>query len=712
MDQPGLPFTRDLVLIGGGHTHALVLRRWAMKPLPGTRVTLVNPGPTAPYSGMLPGFVAGHYTRDALDIDLVQLARRAGARLVLGAACGIDRDARLIDIEGRPPLGYDVASLDIGITSAMPDLPGFAAHAMPAKPLGALADAWAQYLKATGPARIAVIGGGVAGAELSMAMAHAMRMQDRVAQIHLIDRGQVASGMRERTAHKLRAALRRNRVKVYENAEPVEVAAGYLLLRNGTRIEADFITGAAGARAYDWLAGTGLANEAGFIPVDANLRSRDAAIFAVGDCAELSHAPRPKAGVYAVRQAPFLFDNLRAVLSGQSGLRRYEPQTDYLKLISLGAQSALAERFGTALSSPALWRLKDWIDGRFMDQFRRWPAQSRPAKPWPRAAGGGEVPSDPLCGGCGAKIGAGALAGALGVAPGDPLGDDAAVLEIGDTRQVISTDHLRGFTSDPAMVARIAAMHALGDIWAMGAKPQAALAQIVLPRQSPRLAQRELAEITHAASKVMAEAGLEIVGGHTTQGAELIVGFTVTGLCERAPITLAGAQVGDALVLSKPIGSGVLMAGEMQARASGADVAAALAIMAQSQAQAAEILRAANAMTDVTGFGLAGHLRALCLASGLGAEIWSRSVPVMPGALDLAGRGVRSTLFDENKAAFAQVPETPLHDLMFDPQTGGGLLAAVPGDGHGTLARLQEAGYEAALIGRITKDAPGSISIL
>ncbi|MEM9912366.1 MAG: bifunctional NADH dehydrogenase FAD-containing subunit/selenide, water dikinase SelD, partial [Pseudomonadota bacterium] len=114
----GLPPTRDLVLIGGGHTHALVLRRWAMKPLPGTRVTLVNPGPTAPYSGMLPGFVAGHYDRDALDIDLVRLARRAGARLVIGTACGVDRQAHLIEIEGRPPIGYDVASIDVGITSA------------------------------------------------------------------------------------------------------------------------------------------------------------------------------------------------------------------------------------------------------------------------------------------------------------------------------------------------------------------------------------------------------------------------------------------------------------------------------------------------------------------------------------------------------------------------------------------------------------------
>ncbi len=708
MHQGSLPFTRDLVLIGGGHTHALVLRRWAMTPLPGARVTLINPGPTAPYSGMLPGFVAGHYERAALDIDLVRLARRAGARLVIGAACGIDPVARRIEVEGRPPIAYDVASVDIGITSAMPDLPGFAAHAVPAKPLGRFAEAWARYRAGTGPARIAVIGGGVAGAELSMAMAHAMKGLGRDATVTLIDRGQAVSALRPATARKLRAALSRTGVILRENAQPQRVGEDHIALADGTRIEAEFITGAAGAQPYAWLADTGLTDAAGFLPVDETLRSRAPEVFAVGDCATLTAALRPKAGVYAVRQAPVLDHNLRAALSGQRALKRYRPQNDYLKLISLGAQSALAERFGLSLAGPALWRLKDRIDQRFMDQFRIWPAAPRPVRPWPRAAGADALPADPLCGGCGAKVGPGALATALGGGPGE----DAAVLERGGTRQVLSTDHLRGFCEDPVTVARIAAVHALGDIWAMGAVPEAALAQIVLPRQSPRLAARQLAEIMAAARQVMAEAGAEIVGGHSTQGSELMMGFTVTGQCAGEPLTLSGAKPGDALILTKPLGSGVLMAAEMQARAAGVDVAAAYALMAQPQGAAAEVLRDAHAMTDVTGFGLAGHLRALCLASGVAAELWPEEVPLMPGALDLARAGLRSTLFSENKAPFADVPATPRLDLMFDPQTGGGLLAALPGDGVDHLARLSEAGYTAARIGRITKGAAGSLSIL
>ena len=127
-----VPLTRDVVLVGGGHTHALVLRMWGMRPVAGARLTVINPGVTAPYSGMLPGHVAGHYTRDDLDIDLVRLARFAGARLIEDAATGIDPGARRVSLAGRPDIRYDLLSVDVGITSDMGNLPGFAEHAVPA----------------------------------------------------------------------------------------------------------------------------------------------------------------------------------------------------------------------------------------------------------------------------------------------------------------------------------------------------------------------------------------------------------------------------------------------------------------------------------------------------------------------------------------------------------------------------------------------------
>lgn len=714
-----LPMTRDLVLVGGGHTHALVLRRWGMNPLPGVRVTVINPAPTAPYSGMLPGHLAGHYTRDALDIDLMHLAQVAGARIILGAAEGLDPDRRRIHVPGRPPIAFDFASLDIGVTSEMPHLPGFSEHGWPAKPLGPFAAAWDRFRKGTGPARIVVLGGGVAGAEVAMALSHAMQARARRAEVTLIDRSTALSGLPQRTARRLRAALEDQTVTLMERAEVVAVAADHVRLGDGRRIAADFTCGATGATPYRWLQDTGLVLYDGFIAVDSRLRSSCKAVFAVGDCAHLSASPRPKAGVYAVRQAPVLFDNLRAALSGGGGQRPYRAQKDYLKLVSLGRKAALGERGGLALQGPAVWRLKDRIDRSFMARFRDLPAPSRPVLPWPRAAGSAAaLGPHPLCGGCGSKIGQAALSRALArlgqtdAGTGEaPLGDDAAIVQSGSQWQVLSTDHLRAFVEDPVVMTRIAVTHALGDIWAMGAEPQIALAQVILPRLAPDLAERTLTEITQTARACLGDAGAQLGGGHSTQGAEMTIGFSVTGLRESPPIRISGARPGAALVLTKPLGSGVIMAAHMRRRVSGVIVASALERMCQPQGSASARLTDAQAMTDITGFGLAGHLARLCAASGTGARVDLAQVPFLPGAEALARAGIRSSLFAENRAILPDLRDDPRIDLLFDPQTAGGLLAAVSGDADAVLADLTAAGYEAACIGRVT-DRRGQIDIV
>lgn len=680
-----IPFTRDLVLIGGGHTHALVLRSWGMNPLPGVRLTVINPGPTAPYSGMLPGFVAGHYTRDELDIDLVKLARFAGARLINGRAVAMDPAAKTITVPNRPPVAYDVAAIDVGITSEMPRLRGFAHHGIPAKPLGTFATRWDAFRATAKQPKVAVIGGGVAGAELAMAMAHALR--DRTPEVSLIDRGRVLEGFNPPARSRLMAALSELGVTCVEDADVIEVVAHGVCLADGRTIASEFTTGAAGARPHDWIADIGLDLHDGFLTVGPTLQTSDPDVFAVGDCAHLSHDPRPKAGVFAVREAPYLYDNLRARLSDRP-LRAFRPQKDYLKLISLGGKTALAEKLGTARRGKLLWRWKDRIDRTFMTQFDDLP-QMETELPLRTATGVAEALGNaPLCGGCGAKVGRNALRSALGQLPAPTRtdvttlpGDDAALLTVGGQRQVLTTDHLSAVTDDPVTMARIATVHALGDIWAMGAAPQAATLTLILPRMTADLQARTVAEITSTVAESLGDAGAALVGGHTTMGDSLTIGLSITGLCDTNPITLAGAKPGDALILTKPLGSGTIMAAEMRRLARGADVMACLKVMQHPQSDAAAALQAAHAMTDVTGFGLAGHLAGICTASGVGAAVRLKDVPLMQGALDLAKHGVRSSLYPDNRqieGVFA--PDTARAALMFDPQTGGGLLAAVPPD--------------------------------
>ena len=718
---PAHPQIRDLVLIGGGHAHALVLRMWGMDPLPGTRVTMINPDPVAPYTGMLPGLIAGHYRRDVLMIDLVRLARFAGARVILDRATGIDRAARLVHLAGRPPLPYDLLAIDVGITSDLPALPGALEHAVAAKPLGRYAEAWEAFVaKARARPRVVILGAGLGGVELALASAHRLA---GAAEVTLLDRGEVflpalAGAARRVLERQLRAAG----VVLRLGVRVVEVRAGSVGLEGGEEVGSDFTLTATGARPHGWLAETGLRQEGGFLVTDASLQTSDPAVFASGDCAGIEGDPRPKAGVFAVRAAKVLHANLRAALMGKP-LKAFKPQGDYLKLISLGERAAVAEKWGIAASGPRFWRLKDRIDRAFMAKFEDYPAMASAQVPGAATDGlAAHLQRRPLCGGCGAKLGPGVLSSALAglAAPvrSEVLsgpGDDAAVLASGAGVQVLTTDHLRAFCNDPRLMARLVAIHALGDVWAMGAAPQVALAQVTLPPLGPELQARMLGEVMEEAGSVFRAAGADVVGGHSTEGAELTVGFTVTGLAERV-IGKGGAQAGDALVLTKPLGSGTILAAEMAlarvpGRMLGEVWAACIAQMSVAQGSAAAILApVARAMTDVTGFGLAGHLLEMLEASGVAARVRLDDVPLMAGAVELAVAGVGSSLQPANLAAVSwrmTVPQDVRVGLLTDPQTCGGLLASVPaGQAAALVAQLREAGHQAAVIGEVVAGTP------
>jgi selenide,water dikinase len=707
------PLLKDLVLVGGGHAHVHVLKSFGMKPMPGVRLTLIGRDIETPYSGMIPGFVAGLYSFEECHIDLARLGAWTGARLIHAEATGLDRINRQVLLKDRPPVSYDVLSIDVGSAPNVAAIPGAADWATPVKPIAELGQRWLAFLEKMkgwlGPLKIVVIGGGAGGVELALAIDHRLRAVAKGAevQVTLATEGEILAVQAEAARRAMRAIFAQRGVKLLENRASRRIERGAILLDDGKWLEADAIFVVTEASAAPWFGTTGLPlDPRGFIAVDEALRSTDdPLVFAVGDCATVLKHPRPKAGVFAVRQGPPLAANLRRALLGQAP-QPFTPQRRHLSILGTGDGRAVATRGSWAVQGAWVWRWKDHIDRKWMRMYRE-----PPARPMQMSSA---VPPDPAladaearrlladigmrCGGCGAKVGASVLARVLarlgpspgaGVAIGLEAPDDAAMIEVPAGKALVqSVDFFRTFIGDPFAFGEVAAVHALGDIWAMGAAPHSALALAVVPAAAERLMEEDLFQMLAGARRVLDQAGCALIGGHSGEGPEAALGFSVNGLVDPArALRKGGLLAGDRLVLTKPLGTGVIFAAAMRGAARGTWIASALGSMRTPSGAAAEALVAAgaHACTDVTGFGLAGHLAEMVRASrGVGVDLDLDALPALAGAGELFAQGFASSLQAENLRArhlidgMDRAARHPKLSLLFDPQTAGGLLAAVP----------------------------------
>ena len=716
---PAPPPSTHLVLAGGGHSHALLLLRWLMRPRlrpPGAWITLVSRSGTAFYSGTLPALVAGLIDLDSSAIDLRSLCSRAGVSFVQAEITGLDARARRLLLQGRPPLHFDRLSLDVGAVTPM----AAGERGQPVKPLEPFL-AWLAALPPGSPVRIR--GGGASAVELALAL------RRRGMAPTLLLRGR---------------ELRLGSAAARRLAERALAEAAIPLERGATAAApADLIC--TGSRAPQWLAAAGLPVDpaSGRVLCEASLQVLDhPGLFAVGDCALIAADPRPASGVWAVRAAPLLARNLwRSLAEPAQPLRAWRPQRRALQLLGDGGWSAAGPRalafWGPLALGPSrwLWRWKQRIDRRFLERFR-------PLQP--------PVPGGLVCRGCAAKLASAPLAGALARlerleadAPAAAIAGPAAVPLVPQARDAApvaalaggglvlqSVDGFPALVDDPWLNARLTTLHACGDLWASGARVSSVQTLVTLPVAAPALQEELLLQTLAGVRSVLDPLAADLLGGHTLEGrdgAGLSLALTVNGcLAEGRPWSKGPLEPDAVLLLCGPLGSGVLFAAAMAGAARPAWIEAALQRMQQGQAALPQILAAHGCRhcTDVTGFGLLGHL-----AEMLGparprqpvVELDAAAVPHLAGALELLAAGWASSLAPANARALAllegpvrlhgsatagasgRLPDAAVAALLVDPQTCGPLLAALPSArAAAALEAVQRAGFaEAALIGRV-----------
>jgi selenide,water dikinase len=718
------PTQKCVVLVGAGNAHLVFVRRWGMRPVPGVAVTLVNEAAVVPYSAMVPAHLAGEYFRDEISIDLVRLCRAAGVRFVAERVTGIDPAARRVLFDGRPPLAYDALSLGLGSLPALPDGAAASDSSWVMRPLENLLgqiDRLEQDLKRTPrPFHLVVVGGGASGCELAVAIHQRLGRCQGFRLSLLQGQPQLLPEFPAGVARAFAEVFRQRGIAFRVQARATELRDGFLLLEGGERIACDAVLWATNAAPHRLIRDSGLAvDPAGFLQVHDTLQSLgDPAVFGTGDCVTFpSHPDLPKNGVLAVREGRVLFDNMAAFLREQP-LRPFRPQRFILCLLNAGDGRAVL-RYGPFVRT-GRWarRLKDRIDRRWIDKHTRFaPTPAEGAEP---------AESVPMrCGGCGSKISSDVLSAVLRrldipedsrVLLGCRAGEDAAVHRVRPELfgpeperlvEVQTVDYFKAFVDDPYLFGRIAALNAVSDLYAMNARPFSALAIATLPYARGPIQEAQLYELLSGAVESFRRLGVVLTGGHTTEGSELALGFAVTGFGEEGRLfQKCNLRPGDRLILTKPLGSGALLAAWMRGECRAAWFASLTAAMLLSNGPAAEVFREAGvtACTDVTGFGLAGHLLEMLDASHVSAVLSARDVPLFPGFAEVVTRGIVSTLHRDNAKAACRVEgPTAAPAWLFDPQTSGGLLGAVKGELVGlTLDRLHRAGFpDAAVIGEI-----------
>lgn len=722
--------TRDVVLLGIGHTHAHLVKQWAMQPIPDVNLICVTDFLTATYSGMLPGVLAGDYAPEQMELDLVKLLSVAKVQWIQDELESVNRGAGMLHFKSGRQVRYDLLSVGVGSRPQLVDLrSNESIPVISIKPMQSFLERMEAGLKQaqqrrTGRERIRidVVGGGLGSVEVVVCLRHFLRRCGwDIADYRLrLISGSPAPpvGCLPQTRTRIVRVFADLDIELLPGAKLLAVDGNQLILDNGQRETSDLVVYLAAGHAAPVTALFDVPkDDRGCLLTNRRLESvEDARIWAGGDCGTIQGLQVPKAGVYAVRQGPVMWGNLERWALGQK-LQDYQPQHDFLKLINLGGQQAIGEWRGFSFQGRWVWKLKDYIDTKFMKMY-----QSLPERMLAKMDSAGSAASVMRCLGCGSKIGADGLrqvladlqqnstAASHGSFATKSTSDDVVLLpchdpnsgpssdlrDAGQHSMAVSVDAFPSPVADPWLAGRLAVLHSLSDLWVSGIRPQHVLATVEIPFGSPAAQRHCLYQVMSGITHQLRLEKATLVGGHSLEGPRLSVALTVMGASGsgQIPAPKQGLRPGDALILSKGLGTGVGLATLMQGQCPASVYQSMIESMLQANRIALELMKEfpIHAMTDVTGFGLLGHLHEMVADDPVHVTLEMQQVKsaLFLGVWQLLEAGYRSTMHENNAFFLADVDRVPSvarpsldkvpvdEAILLDPQSSGGILCAVP----------------------------------
>ncbi len=657
---------KDLVLIGGGHSHLNVLKSFTMDKIDGLRVTLISDVYETPYSGMLPGFIEDDYTLDDIQIDLYKICHLGNFRFINCKVNKIDGIKNLIYFKNRPPLSFDYLSINIGINNDTKTIKNADKYALKLKPISKIN--YNEIINNLEGKKVGIIGSGPAGVEVSLAL---KKRYNKIDIFLFTGKNGLLKNYSNSSKNSILKNLTEANINVIFKDEVSEVSKNKIVTKSSKVYLIDEAILSTNGVPPKWLKETNLAlSPDGFIQTNNKLQTNFNHIFASGDIINFSYKSLTKSGVYAVKSGSVLTKNIRNFILNKP-LVNYNPQKYYLSIIGLSNGKALAYKYNLHFTSKLILKLKKYIDLKFINKFKLYDKI--------------DYKNNIMdCKGCASKVNLTTLKSSL---PKNitKLSEDASQITKGSS-YVNSIDMITSIVTDPFLLGKISANHALSDIYASFAKPLSALMILQLPKSSQSIHSEDLKQIQKGAKLVLNENSCILSGGHTMIGQDEspVIGFSIVGKTFKRLNRKINSH--DVVILTEKLGTGIIFAGVNSNAISSNYIKDVSCQLENGNIKLGKILNQINPLeaTDITGYGLGNHLINLINRNKdiKGITILKDKIKLFEGVNECLQKNVNSSFYEQNfnygknKVFFNK--NDLINKIFFDPQTVGGIAFIIP----------------------------------